>query len=77
MRNRKSLWSEKTIDLRWRGLLLGRRSCARCGGLLTRDEECALSRDGKLPAWRCIQCGDWLDEIVLRNRVATESVSAA
>lgn len=60
---------EKAADLRWKGLLLGSRPCARCGGLLTRDEGLSVSMDRKLPSLRCIQCGEWIDEIILRNRV--------
>jgi hypothetical protein len=67
--NHKFFDKEKRIDHRWRGLLLGERSCERCGGLLTRDEDCGLSNHGRLPSVRCIQCGEWMDEIVLRNRV--------
>jgi hypothetical protein len=69
MNRHKCFDKENRIDLRWRGLLFGERSCERCGGLLTRDEDCGLSKQGRLPSLRCIQCGEWMDEIVLRNRV--------
>jgi hypothetical protein len=69
--------SEKRIHLQWRDLLLGGNSCERCGGLLTRDEDCGISRVGRLPSLRCIQCGEWMDEIVIRNRVMTGLRGAA
>jgi len=59
---------EKPDDHRSNGVLLGMSACGRCGGLLTRDEEFSLSIDRKMPSLRCIQCGEWLDEIILRNR---------
>ena len=62
---------DKADDHRWNGVLLGMSACGRCGGLLTRDEEFSLSIDRKMPSLRCIQCGEWLDEIILRNRVAS------
>ena len=60
---------EKPADRRWIGVLLGMSACGRCGGLLTRDEEFSLSIERKMPSLRCIQCGEWLDEIILQNRV--------
>ena len=62
---------EKPDDHRWNGVLLGMSACVRCGGLLTRDEEFSLSIDRKMPSLRCIQCGEWLDEIILQNRVVS------
>ena len=62
---------EKPDDHRWNGVLLGMSACGRCGGLMTRDEEFSLSIDRKMPSLRCIQCGEWLDEIILRNRVVS------
>ena len=62
---------EKQDDHRWNGVLLGMSACGRCGGLLTRDEEFSLSIERKMPSLRCIQCGEWLDEIILRNRVVS------
>lgn len=62
---------EKSDDHRWNGVLLGMSACGRCGGLLTRDEEFSLSIERKMPSLRCIQCGEWLDEIILRNRVVS------
>ena len=62
---------EKPDDHRWNVVLLGMSACGRCGGLLTRDEEFSLSTEAKMPSLRCIQCGEWLDEIILRNRVVS------
>ncbi len=62
---------KKADDQRWGGMFLGMNACARCGGLLTRDEEFSLSIDKKMPSLRCIQCGEWLDELILRNRVSS------
>ena len=60
---------EKPDGDRWKAVLLGMSACGRCGGLLTRDEEFSLSIEKKMPSLRCVQCGEWLDEIILRNRV--------
>jgi len=51
--------------------LIGTVRCARCGGLMV-AEQCFdfLSDNGRLdfPARRCVQCGDVVDPIILRNR---------
>jgi hypothetical protein len=67
---------DKPDDHRWNGVLLGLSACGRCGGLLTRDEEFSLSIERKMPSLRCIQCGEWLDEIILRNRVVSRRQEA-
>ena len=73
MKGRRPLYSyrEESADLRWKSLLFGGKPCERCGGLLTRDEELSVSIERKLPSLRCIQCGEWMDEVILRNRVMT------
>ena len=76
-KNPRSFDSERRITLHWIDLLLGGKSCERCGGLLTRDEDCGISRVGRLPSLRCVQCGDWMDEIVIRNRVMTGQPESA
>jgi hypothetical protein len=68
-RRLRNSYGEKPDDPRWNGVLLGMSACGRCGGLLTRDEEFSLSIDRKMPSLRCVQCGEWLDEIILQNRV--------
>ena len=70
-RRLRNSYGEKPDDPRWNGVLLGMSACGRCGGLLTRDEEFSLSIDRKMPSLRYIQCGEWLDEIILRNRVVS------
>jgi hypothetical protein len=51
--------------------LVGRVRCLRCGGLMV-PEQCfdLLSDSGHLDflARRCVQCGDLVDPIILRNR---------
>lgn len=46
-------------------------SCQRCGGFLVK-ERCMdfLESEGNYWFWasRCIQCGDLIDEVTLRNR---------
>lgn len=47
--------------------------CGRCGGLLIEDHGMEVDlRNGGRPysLWvrRCLQCGDMIDEIILRNR---------
>ena len=46
-------------------------SCQRCGGLLVK-ERCMdfMESEGNYWFWasRCIQCGDLIDELTLRNR---------
>jgi predicted RNA-binding Zn-ribbon protein involved in translation (DUF1610 family) len=64
-------------DLRWKGLLLGVETCARCGGLLIRDEEFPISIDENMPSFRCIQCGEWIDELILLNRVTSSRLKAS
>jgi hypothetical protein len=53
-------------------ILRGSRSCMRCGGMLVTDHmdggvEAPLQQC--VPALRCIQCGDVLDQVILRNRM--------
>lgn len=47
--------------------------CGRCGGLLV-DERCMDIGESMGGYWfwamRCIQCGDIVDEVILRNRSA-------
>ncbi len=48
-------------------------SCTRCGGLLV-DERCMDIGESLGGYWfmamRCVQCGDIVDEVILRNRYA-------
>ena len=50
--------------------------CTRCGGLMVADRYIDLLDDtGKLEftANRCIQCGEVVDQIILRNRMASQA----
>jgi hypothetical protein len=48
-------------------------ACTRCGGLLV-DERCMDIGESLGGYWfmamRCVQCGDIIDEVILRNRYA-------
>ncbi|HMS82765.1 MAG TPA: hypothetical protein PKD12_03840 [Nitrospira sp.] len=53
-------------------MLRGSRNCMRCGGLLVieRLDSAADSMfEQQVSALRCIQCGDILDRMILRNRL--------
>lgn len=53
---------------------LERMSCHRCGGFLAQDWVVSLSNDGgdvEVLTHRCIQCGEIIDPVVLRNRYST------
>ncbi|WP_447984464.1 hypothetical protein [Nitrospira sp. Nam74] len=53
--------------------------CTRCGGLMVADRYIDLLDDtGKLEftADRCIQCGEVVDQTILRNRMANRAGSA-
>ncbi len=49
------------------------RHCLRCGGFLV-DERCMDIGESLGGYWfmamRCVQCGDIIDEVILRNRYA-------
>jgi ferredoxin len=50
-------------------------ACTRCGGLMVADRYIDLLDDtGQLEftADRCIQCGEVVDQIILRNRMASQ-----
>jgi hypothetical protein len=38
-----------------------------------RNEELGVSTDRLLPSLRCVQCGEWIDELILRNRVISQN----
>ena len=57
-------------------------NCRRCSGFLVREMCIDLDSDsGYSTVWahRCIQCGDMIDEVILRNRSLSipEAMSAA
>ena len=37
--------------------------CLRCSGLLV------VEQGIEFPVWRCVQCGEMIDPVILRNRV--------
>jgi hypothetical protein len=41
-------------------------NCCRCGGVMTREQ--FYSSHDYFWGWRCIACGEILDEIILANR---------
>ena len=60
----------------WKGLV-GRARCPRCGGLMV-AEQCfdLFSDSGHLDflARRCVQCGELVDPVILKNRRLRSSV---
>ncbi|MBL8037210.1 MAG: hypothetical protein JNN16_06870 [Nitrospira sp.] len=53
-------------------MLRSTRNCRRCGGLLVAeriDGAIDMLFEGQVSALRCIQCGDILDHVILRNRM--------
>lgn len=52
--------------------LRGSRDCQRCGGLLVperMDSPADMLLDQHISGLRCVQCGDVVDHIILRNRL--------
>jgi len=50
------------------------RICARCGGLLVNHICMDFYNNGnelEIPAQRCVQCGDIVDSVILKNRRIT------
>jgi primosomal protein N' len=51
-------------------------ACRRCGGLMV-AEACEdvldITNQAGLSAWRCVQCGEFIDPVVLHNRRIQES----
>ncbi|MHC9062950.1 hypothetical protein ACYX34_09710 [Nitrospira sp. CMX1] len=53
-------------------MLRGSRNCRRCGGLLVAeriDSTVDMFVEQQVSALRCVQCGDILDRVILRNRM--------
>ena len=58
------------------GVGMDQSQCTRCGGLMVADRYIDLLDDtGQLEftANRCIQCGEVVDQIILRNRLASQA----
>lgn len=65
----KSPWSNEMRDIADR--LATRSNCDRCGGLLVVDHYVDLLDDQgrqSCSAMRCLQCGDLVDPVILKNR---------
>lgn len=64
-------FSENTLKeghlAEWRRFICGT-GCPRCGGLMVTEDH-----DG-LPAQRCVQCGEFIDPVVLQNRHRSLSI---
>jgi hypothetical protein len=60
----------ETDVVEWKELV-SREQCVRCGGLMV-NEQCfdLLSDSGSVDfmARRCVQCGELIDPVILRNR---------
>jgi len=50
-------------------------NCQRCAGLMIGEEVQVVS--GRFQGWRCVQCGLWLDQTIVRNRVETPPAATA
>jgi ribosomal protein S27AE len=60
----------------WFAVVLNPRQCARCGGLMVAEHDLqdgsgleAAFGDLAFTARRCIQCGESIDAVVLKNRL--------
>lgn len=52
-------------------------NCTRCGGLLVRDFwQDLMDASNPFIAQRCIQCGEIIDSVILRNRSLQQQSSA-
>jgi len=40
--------------------------CNKCSGIMV--SESFYSQDGTFMGWRCVSCGEIIDEVILRNR---------
>jgi hypothetical protein len=64
----KDLNEENSIG--WKKLVSATR-CSRCGGLMVIEQGFdLLDRGGHFDfrAWRCVQCGEFIDAVILQNR---------
>lgn len=47
--------------------------CNRCGGLMvpgfTDSLSLEVTESVRNPSWRCVNCGEWLDETIVSNRL--------
>jgi hypothetical protein len=54
--------------------------CKRCGGLMvpcfTNSLILEVTESIRDPSWRCVNCGEWLDETIVSNRVRRHYVGS-
>lgn len=58
--------------------LHGSRGCLRCGGLLVAERMDSVADalgENYSAALRCVQCGDLIDQVILRNRIDPVTVA--
>lgn len=61
-------------------MLRGSRNCTRCGGLLVTERLDSVADsifEQQVSALRCVQCGEILDGVILRNRMDPATVGIA
>ncbi len=53
--------------------------CSRCGGLMTREAFTDLldSMERVCDGWRCVNCGEIIDAVVMRNRTRPDLTSVS
>lgn len=42
--------------------------CPKCGGLMIRENINDFHGGTSFPGWRCVPCGEIIDDIILKNR---------
>jgi hypothetical protein len=73
----KELNEENSIS--WKQLVSATR-CSRCGGLMVIEQGFdLLDRGGHFDvrAWRCVQCGEFIDPVILQNRQRSLPIGAS
>ncbi len=46
--------------------MVGDMKCGKCSGIMVLES--FYSQDGAFRGWRCVSCGEIIDEVILRNR---------
>jgi hypothetical protein len=52
--------------------------CTRCGGMMVETYDDLVKLDDvrtDVIGWRCVNCGDYVDELVLQNRVMQQGAA--
>jgi hypothetical protein len=73
----KDLNEENSIG--WKRLASATR-CSRCGGLMVIEQGFDFLDHGGHPdfrAWRCVQCGEFIDPVILLNRQRSLPIGAS